>query len=360
MSIRSRSAPVLLLPSVLFLIAGCDDRDLDAQTRPVRTVTVERKIVGETVMFTGQVRAQNEVNLAFRIDGRMIERLINIGDRVEQDQLIARLDSQNEQNATRSAEADLSVAQAAVTQTRASEDRLHRLLSSGSTTQAQYDLALQQFQTAQAQLDAAQAHLKIANDRVSYTELRADSAGTITAIGAEPGEVVAAGKMIAHLARQGGMDAVFNVPAQLIRDAPKDPRIDVWLADNPDVKTVGTVREVSPQADPVTHTFPVKIGLSGPAAAMRLGATVVGQMVLNPVEAVLIPTPALTESNGKPAVWLVDTVRERVTRRALSVLRYDSDAVVGSGGLPHGETVVTAGVHVLRPGQKVKILGTPS
>ncbi|HZS12333.1 MAG TPA: efflux RND transporter periplasmic adaptor subunit [Nitrospirales bacterium] len=360
MSISLSSTRVFLLTSVFFLIAGCNDQDPTAQTRSVRTVTVERKTVGETVTLTGQIRAQDEVNLAFRIDGRMIERLVNVGDRVEQDQLIARLDSENERNAERSADADLSAAQAAVAQTEASEGRLRQLLSLGSTTRAQYDLALQQFQTAKAQLDAAQARLKIADDRVSYTELHTDSAGMVTGIGAEPGEVVTAGKMIAHLARSGGTDAVFNVPAQLIRDAPKNPTIDVWLADNPDVRATGTVREVSPQADPATHTFPIKIGLSDPPNAMRLGATVVGQIILNPVEAILIPATALTESNGKPAVWLVDTDKHTVALQEIDVLRYDSDAVIVSGGLQNGEIVVTAGVHVLRPGQKVKLLGTSS
>jgi RND family efflux transporter MFP subunit len=247
-----------------------------------------------------------------------------------------------------------------VTQTQAQEARLRQLLSGGSTTQAQYDLALQQFHTAQAQVDAAQARLRTARDRVSYTELRADAAGRVTAVGAEPGEVVTAGRMIAHVARNGGRDAVFDVPAHLIREAPKNPVVDVWLADNPSVRTTGTVREVSPQADQLTHTFPVKVGLSDPPDDMRLGATVVGQITLNPVDAFQIPATALTESNGKPAVWLVDAGKQTVSLREVSVLRYNTDTVVVSGGLENGQIVVTAGVHVLRPGQKVKLLGAAS
>jgi RND family efflux transporter MFP subunit len=345
---------------LLFLSACNEQSSSDAQTRPVRTVVVERKSVGEPVVLTGQIRARDEASLAFRIDGRMIERLINVGDQVEPNQVIAKIDSQNEVNAERSAEADLSAAQASVTQTQAQEARLRQLLAGGSTTQAQYDLALQQFHTAQAQVDAAQARLRTAQDRVGYTELRADVAGRVTAIGAEPGEVVTAGRMIAHVARNGGRDAVFDVPAHLIREAPKNPVVDVWLADNTSVRTTGTVREVSPQADQLTHTFPVKVGLSDPPDDMRLGATVVGQITLNPVNAILLPATALTENNGKPAVWLVDADKQTVALHEVSVLRYDTNAVVISGGLENGQIVVTAGVHVLRPGQKVKLLGAAS
>jgi membrane fusion protein, multidrug efflux system len=346
--------------SLLFLSACNEQSSSDAQTRPVRTVVVARKTVGEPVVLTGQIRARDEASLAFRIDGRMIERLISVGDQVEPNQVVAKLESENEVNAERSAVADLSAAQASVAQTQAQEARLRQLLGTGSTTQAQYDLALQQFHTAQAQQDAAQTRLRIARDRVSYTELRADAAGRVTAIGAEPGEVVTAGKMIAHVARDGGRDAVFDVPAHLIREAPKNPIVDVWLADNPAVRTTGTVREVSPQADQMTHTFPVKVGLSNPPDDMRLGATVVGEITLNPVDGFLLPATALTESNGKPAVWLVDASKQTVALHDVSVLRYNTDTVVVSGGLENGQIVVTAGVHVLRPGQKVKLLGAAS
>jgi membrane fusion protein, multidrug efflux system len=361
MTIDALYCRILCVAFALFFLSACNEQSSsDAQTRPVRTVVVERKSVGEPVVLTGQIRARDEASLAFRIDGRMIERLISIGDQVEANQVVAKLESENEVNAERSAEANLSAAQASVTQTQAQEVRLRQLLAMGSTTQAQYDLALQQFHTAVAQEDAAQARLRIARDRVSYTELRADAAGRVTAIGAEPGEVVTAGRMIAHVARNGGKDAVFDVPAHLIREAPKNPVVDIWLADNPTVRTTGTVREVSPQADQMTHTFPVKVGLSNPPDDMRLGATVVGQITLNPVDAILLPATALTESNGKPAVWLVDADKQTVALREVSVLRYDTNTVVVSGGLDNGQIVVTAGVHILRPGQKVKLLGAAS
>jgi len=348
----------LLAAGPLLLLSACNEQATPvAQVRPVRTVVVERKIIEEPVSLSGQIRAQDEVSLAFRIDGRMIERLASVGDRVEANQLVARLDSQNEVNALRSAQADVSAAQAALTQTQGTEERQRDLLEKGFTTRAQYEQALQQLQTARAQVEAAQARLRTAQDRVGYTELRADAAGTVTAKGAEPGEVVSAGRMIVQLARKGGKDAVFNVPAQLLRDAPRNPVIDIWLADDPRVRTTGRIREVAPQADPATRTFPVKIGLSDPPDAMRLGATVVGQITLSSADVILIPLTALTEMNGKPAVWLVERENQTVALREVSVLRYDANGVVISDGLQNGEIVVTAGVQILRPGQKVRLLG---
>jgi membrane fusion protein, multidrug efflux system len=357
----SMFSQALLVACALVFLSACEEQaPPTVQTRPVRTIIVERKTVGEPVTLTGQIHAQDEVSLAFRIDGRMTERLVSVGDRVEANQLIAKLDSQNEVNAERSAKADLSAAQASLVQTQGAEDRLRELLAKGYATRTQYDQALQQLQTAKAQVEVAQARLRTAQDRVSYTELRADAPGTVTAKGAESREVVTAGKMIVQLARKGGRDAVFNVPAHLLRDAPTNPVIEVWLADNPSVKTTGLVREVAPQAEAATRTFPVKIGLSNPPEAMRLGATVVGQITLNASEAFQIPATALTESNGKPAVWIVEPENQTVVLREVNVLRYDANAVIISEGLQNGETVVTAGVHVLRPGQKVTLLGASS
>jgi RND family efflux transporter MFP subunit len=348
---------VLLTACLLAALAGCDEPTETAQVRPVRTVTVERKAVGEPVRLSGNIRPQDEVSLAFRIDGRVASRPVSIGDRVEAGQIVATLDSQNEQNALRSAEADLSAAQAMLAQTQGVEGRQQELLARGYATRTQYDQALQQLQTAQAQVTAAQARLQAAKDRVGYTLLHADAEGVVTAKGAEPGEVIAAGRMIVRLARKGGKDAIFDVPAQLIRDAPLNPVIDVWLADNPAVKTTGRVREVAPQADAATRTFPVKVGLSDPPETMRLGATVVGQVLLNAADVIQLPGTALTESNGKPAVWVVDPNNQTVALRDIALLRYDPTAVVVTDGLKNGEVVVTAGVQVLRPGQKVRLLG---
>ena len=143
-----------------------------------------------------------------------------------------------------------SAAEAALTQARLTFGRQQELLKNGWTPRAKFDEAQQAFQTAQAQVDSAQAQLRIAQDQLSYTVLTADAAGAVTAVGAEPGEVVRAGQMVVQVARQGGRDAVFDVPEQLIRTGPRDPVVEIALTDDPHVKATGRVREVAPAGRP--------------------------------------------------------------------------------------------------------------
>jgi membrane fusion protein, multidrug efflux system len=348
----------------LAALAACSESSSapPPQDRPVRVVTVEHRVVSEPIVMTGHIRPQEEVNLAFRIDGKLIERRVSVGDQVSPGQVVARLDSQNEQNSLRSAEADLSAAQATLTQAQRAEGRQRELMAKGFTTRTQYDQAQQQLQTAQAQIDSAEARLRAARDRLGYTDLRADAVGFVIAKGAEPGEIVRGGQMVVQLAREGRKDAVFDVPAQLLqlRGVPTNPIVEIALADNPNIKTTGMVREVASQADPTTRTFPVRIALTNPPEEMRLGATVVGGITLTSPPVMEIPGTALTQTDGKPAVWVVNSNNKTVALRNVEIARYEPNSVIVTAGLRDGEIVVTAGVHVLRPGQKVRLLGGSS
>jgi RND family efflux transporter MFP subunit len=348
---------VLALPAAL---AACraDTEAAAPEARPVRTVTVERREAGVPITLTGRIEAEDEVVLAFRISGRLLENDNKLADRVQPGQVVARLESQNELNSLRTAQANLAAAQGQLTQARNHFERQDTLLKQGWTTRANHDQASQALQTAQSQVDAAEAQLKSAHDLVSFTELKADAPGVLTAVGPRAGEVVQAGQMIAKLARQEGRDAVFDVPAQVLRAAPSDPQITVTLTDDPAVTAHGRVREVAPQANPVTRTFEVKVGLTEPPPAMRLGATVTGRMEMESVPLIEIPATALSKSNQQPAVWIVDPSSRTVSMRNVDVLRYDQAQVVVSQGLDTGEIVVTAGVQALHPGQTVRLLGS--
>lgn len=352
---KSRIVAVALIALTL---AGCDKPAPPvSEARPVRAVVIERSAEGETVSLTGQVRAKDEVSLAFRIDGRVIERPVNVGDVLKPGQLVARLDPRDEENAVRSAEAKLAALEAVLTQARLTFGRQQALLKDGWTTRATYDEAEQKLNTAQAEVNSARSQLRIAQDRLGYTALFADAAGAVTAKGAEPGEVVHAGLMIVQLARQGGRDAVFDVPEQLIRTGPRDPLVQIALSNDPTVRATGRVREVAPQADSATRTFQVKVGIIDPPEAVRLGSTVTGSIRLSVPPGVEIPASTLTQADGRPAVWVVDPQSQTVSLRNVDVLRYDPARVVISQGLEAGERVVTAGVQTLRPGQKVRLLG---
>jgi RND family efflux transporter MFP subunit len=354
-------AQILSAIALLILLAACGEAEEAAapEARPVRVVTIEERAGGETVSLTGTVQAQMEVNLAFRINGRMTERLVGVGDRVEPGQIVARLDPQNEENGLRAARADLAGARGQLVEAQNNYERQSTLLRDGWTTRVRYDEARQNLETAQSRADAAQAQLYIAQNQVGYTELLADSAGVVTAVGAEPGEVVQAGRMIVQVARQDGRDAVFDVPARVKDKAPADPEVEVVLTGDPTVSAMGRVREVAPRADPVTGTFEVRVGLADPPAAMRLGSAVTGRMQVGGAGGIGVPASALTQSDGQAAVWLVDPASGTVSLRPIEVLRHDPAGVQVAQGLEPGDVVVTAGVQALRPGQQVRLLGAP-
>src|SRR4029453_14145926 len=227
--------------------------------RPVRSILVEKREVKDTKVASGHLRARDEVNLAFRIGGRIIQGKRGVGDMVQAGQTGGLLDAEGERNTRNSAQADVAAARASLDQSEAFERRQKKLLAEGVISPNEYDTALRQLKTTKAQLDAAQAKLKSAEEQLSYTELKSDAAGVITEKGAEVGEVVPAGKMVLQEAQQTGRDAVFDVPAQAIRDGLSlGAQGEVWLADHPEIKADGKVREISPQADPVTRNYQVK------------------------------------------------------------------------------------------------------
>ena len=337
-AIEQRRIALAALAAAALLAACSPEAETAApEARPVRTVTVVKREVGETVIYTGRIEAENEARLSFRISGRMIERSANVGDRVSSGQVVAKLEPQDELNGLRSAQAAVAAAQAQFVEAKSNFDRQRTLLARDVASRAQFERAEQTLETARAQLDTAEAQLKAAKDRVSDTELKVDATGTVTATGAEPGEVVQAGQSIIRLARKDGRDAVFDVPGQLLRSAPSDPLITVSLTDDPAVTAIGRVREVSPQADPVTRTFEVKVGLTDPPAAMRLGATVVGTHAAR--RGSRHRDPGFRAHHDRSPARGLDrrsVEPDTVSLRNVDVLRFDPAPVAVSEGLDTG------------------------
>src|SRR5258705_9174004 len=338
---------VLVIAVTLPLGACSKEQPKKVATRPVRVTSVQHALSGDTISLTGQIQAKDQINLAFRIGGRLLERNVTIGDPVAPGQVVARIEPQDFKNSLLSAEADLASAQAVLANSKGTEGRQSELLSKGFTTQAQYDQAEQQRKTAQAQVESAQARLQNARDNLTYTDLKSDVAGSVTAKGAEPGEIVAAGRMILQVAKQGDRYAVFNVPSQLIRQSPRDPEVTVSLSDDPTIVATGRVREVAPQADAATGTYVVKVALDNPPDAMRLGATIIGQVKIQSEAVIQLPGTALTQSEGKPAVWVVDPAKKTVSLLPVVVDHYDTSSVIVVDGLRDGDIVVTAVVQEL-------------
>lgn len=344
------------------LLSACEKRiEPPPALRATRSVIIKKHEVGDPIVVTGHLRARDEINLAFRISGKLVKRSADVGDTVTSGQTVAVLDAEVERNNRNAAQADLIAAQAALDQSVASEKRQRQLLTRMVESRDEYDLALRQLRTTKAQVDVAQAKLKSADEQLGYTQLKTGAAGVITNKGAEPGEVVQAGQMILMVAQQGGRDAVFDMPAQVIRDGLSlRQEAEVWLADSQSIKTTGKIREISPQADPVTRNHQVKVELLDPPAEMFLGATVVGRVKLKTNPLIEIPSSALTMLGNKPAVWVIDANDRRVHLREIKIARYTPDSIIVTDGLQSGERVATAGVQELHEGQIVKLLGDPS
>jgi len=322
----------------------------------VGVIRAEAGAVASDVRLSGEIQAEKSVGLAFRINGRVIERNVNVGDRVSAGQLVARLDPTLERNELTAAEAALKAARGERDTARNTFARQERLMAQGFTTRPRFDQALRAQETAQAAVENAGARVELARDRLAFTELRAGVSGVVTARSIEPGEVVQPGQVVITMAREEGRDAVFQVPARLLEDHAGTYRVRVALADNPAVSATGTVREVAIQADPATRAFPVKVSLIDPPEAMRLGATVTGVLEISTPSIIAIPAGALTQQGTTPAVWVVDPATSTVSLRPVDVLRFDPDKVIVAHGLEPGDIVVSAGVQALHPGQRVRQL----
>ena len=345
-----------ILLSTLLVLAGCKPEDVQVETRLVRTVVVSPKPIGEDRHAIGEVKPRYESDLSFRVAGKVLSRLVDVGTWVKQGETLAALDTQDYQNRLRSAEADVRSSEAALVETQGAEERQSKLLKDGWATRATYDTVLRNLRTAEAKLAAARAALNLSQDQLNYTELKADFDGVITAVGAEAGQNINAGQMVVKLARADDRDGVFNIAETAFADvSAAHPEVIVWPLSNPNLTVDGWVREISPVADPATRTYTVKVTLKSPPPQLRFGMSIGGRLKGPTALAVALPLSALFEKNGSPAVWVLEQPSSSVALRPITVVRYEANAVVVGSGLNEGDIVVTAGVNTLTVGQKVRL-----
>jgi RND family efflux transporter MFP subunit len=348
--------PCILLLAVLVVLVGCKPEEAPVALRLVRTLAVEPKSIGEDRHAIGEVKPRYESDLSFRVAGKVLSRLVDVGAWVKQGDTLATLDTQDYQNRLRSAEADVSSAEAALVNAQGTEARQAKLLKDGWTPKATYDTALQNLQASEARLKAAKAGLDLTRDQLNYTTLKADFEGVITAVGAEAGQNVNAGQMVVKLARPDDRDGVFNIAETAFADvSDAHAEVIVWPLSNPDLTVEGVVREISPVADPATRTYAVKVTLKNPPPQLRFGMSVGGRLKGKAALAVSLPLSALFEKDGSPAVWVLDQQSSSLTLRPITVARYEANTVVVASGLTKGDIVVTAGVNILTVGQKVRL-----
>ncbi len=325
-----------------------------AQTLVRTQVAAETSVASEAV-FTGDIQAQAQTSVSFRTSGKIAERQVEVGDHVAANQVLARLDPQEQRANLANAEAVLASAEAQATQAKLTYERQKSLLASGFTTRPSYDNAEQQLRVSQAAVESAKAALGTAREQFSYTELRAGVAGIVLSRSLETGQVVQAGQSVLTVAQDGPRDAVFNVYEALLAGPPASGAVEVTLQADPDVRGVGTVREIAPSVDPASGTVRVKVGLRETPPGMSLGAVVIGRGRFAERRAVVLPWSALYRWRGRPAIWVRDPATSTVEPRVVAIERYAPDSIALKDGVRPGEEVVIAGIQFLRPGLAVTL-----
>ncbi|MBH3425963.1 MULTISPECIES: efflux RND transporter periplasmic adaptor subunit [Pseudomonas] len=345
--------------ALLALLSGCGQEKPEPKAHSrVFVQTVQPVDFAAAVTLTGDIQARVQTDLSFRVGGKIIQRMVDVGDRVTARQVLARLDPKDLQTNVDSAQAQVVAEQARVKQTAAAFVRQEKLLPKGYTSRSEYDAAQAALRSSQSALAAAQAQLANAREQLGYTALIAEAPGVITARQAEVGQVVQATVPIFSLARDGERDAVFNVYESLLAEPPPDVPITVSLLDNPSIKAVGRVREVTPAVAANSGTVQVKIALEALPKGMQLGSVVSATANGQTRASIELPWAALTKDLSEPAVWLVDDDGKAQLHK-VTVARYLTGKVIISDGLKGGEKVVVAGGQLLHPGMVVEIAQAP-
>lgn len=343
---------LLLLSAVL---AACSKPAPPAEpVRSVKVMTVSVQGAGSQLEYAGEVRARVESTLGFRVGGKLLERLIEPGQRVKAGQVLARLDAQDLTLASDAARAQVAAARSNRDLAAADFKRYSELKAQGFIGSAELERREAVLKSAQAQLDQAQAQLSSQGNQAGYANLAADAPGVVTAVLAERGQVLASGTPVLQLARDGARDVVFSVPEDKVAaiKVGTSAQVRAWAAPG---NHEGVVREVAASADPVTRTFTVKVALQA-TDALALGSTVsVSPQALQSAgtPVIKLPTSALWQQGQATAVWVLDPASMTVKPQTVQIATADGNDVVVSGGLQPGMQVVVAGVHVLAPGQKV-------
>lgn len=348
---------MLAIPLVAFL-GGCKGEagtEKEA-VRPVKVAIVETGSGARTLTYSGVVKPRIESAVGFRVAGKIVERSVNIGDRIEVGQVIARLDETDLNLAENSARATVASAKSRRDVANDNLERAKVLLPKAIISQAAYDTRRNELDAAAAALESAEAQLRQAANAVGYATLKADKAGIVTAVTGEPGQVVSAGQAVITLADAGETEIAIAVPETDSGRLAVGQNAKVTLWAGPQVSTPGRIREIGGQADAASRTYAVRIAVDGPPKSMRLGMTASVAMRLEEDAApAVVPLTALSEDSGNPVVFVVDPVAKAVRKTPVEIARVTGDGVQVSGGLQSGDVVVTAGVQFLRDGMRVRL-----
>jgi len=358
-SMKTSLAPVLfIVMPIAALLSGCSEKPAAEPLRSVRTAEIRYDKAKETNRYVGTVQSRHEVNEAFRVGGKVIQRKVDVGQKVREGDVLAVLDDADYRQAEEAARQQFVAATTQARQAESDRKRLEALKLDGSVSVSDDEKAQSSAETATATAEATARQLELARNRLKYTVLRASQSGVVTAVRFEVGQVVPEGQPVISIANEGEPEIVADVPEDHL-SAFKTSRYKAWLASAAEQTFDVELRELSPQAAAQTRTFRARLKPTTPRL-LPLGATAT-LVVERPVTenpAAAIPAAAITQSKGQPAVWIVRRTGSEpvgtVDLLGVTVHGYRNDEALVSGP-PAGDLVVTAGVQKMAPGLKVAL-----
>jgi RND family efflux transporter MFP subunit len=353
-------AQIATAGALALVLAGCNDIAAQhvAPIRPVLVAPVHYEAQARDRSFVGTVRPRIESDLGFRVGGKVLKRLVEVGALVEAGQPLGTLDEVDLKLQAEQAEAELRAARGVLAQASAAETRTKELRQKGWSTDAQWDQAKAAGDEARARLNRAERQVELTKNSLSYATLVADAPGVVTATLIEPGQVVASGQTAFRVARLAEKEVVVAVPETLLARAKTgDAHVSIWSV--PGKLYVAKLRELAPSADPMTRTYLAKFSMPGVGDEVQLGMTAMLVLSEPASERVArLPLSALFDQGAGPSVYTADAASGAVTLKPVSVKAYESNDVLISGGVEEGAKVVTLGVQKLNPAEKVRVVSS--
>jgi RND family efflux transporter MFP subunit len=343
-------------------LAGCNEIAAQhvAPVRPVLVASVHYEAQARDRSFVGTVRPRIESDLGFRVGGKVLKRLVEVGAMVTPGTPLATLDEIDLKLQAEQAEAELRAATGVLAQASAAEGRTKELRQKGWSTDAQFDQAKAAGDEARARVNRAERQVELTKNSLSYATLLADAAGVVTATLIEPGQVVSPGQTAFRVARLAEKEVVVAVPETLLARAKSgEARVSIWSV--PGKLYVAKLRELAPSADPATRTYLAKFSIPGVGDEVQLGMTAMLILSDPATERVArLPLSALFDQGTGPSVYVADPATGAIALKPVRVKAYESNDVLISGGVDEGAKVVTLGVQKLNPAEKVKVVSSLS
>lgn len=345
---------IITILSIGILLSACQKPvEPPPPPRPALVVVVGKAAANNAMLLVGEVKSRYESNQGFRINGKIIERRVDVGNLVKKGQVLARLDATDTNLNAQAASADVKAAEANHALAKAEVERQRTLFNRKFISASALDLREAELKTSAARLEQVKAQAAVSGNQSRYTALIADRDGVITQIHAEPGQVVEAGATIVQIVDTKQIEVLVAVPESRMAKVKVGDSVAIKLWADREKTYLGTVREIAPAADSATRAFDVRVAVKDADEAIKLGMTAGVRFVQNEADEIIIPSTALTQINGKDSVWVIDN-NGVASPREVTAGQYTEAGIKITMGLQAGEMVATAGIHTLIKGQKVK------